>query len=138
MSLTLATPPLVSCAVAIRCVSTQNAAAASQNLTWPGVTGVPAAVTVAVSVTGVRDATLEAGAPAAVMARVTVVEVAARAVQGLRLTVKKVRRGAIRLKFKTELRRTCGCMTAVFMSPPDEDQHSQRYRVSQSIVDPLD
>jgi hypothetical protein len=77
MNFRTAVPALVNCAVPRRWISSQYVAAASQNFTLPAVNAVSPALTAAVSVTMVFDATDVTGVPDAVTFRV--VEVVAGA-----------------------------------------------------------
>ena len=69
----VAIPALVSCVVASRAESSQYFAVASQNLTWPGFTGVDPETTVAVSVTTVPAVTDDMSEPPLVIANDVVV-----------------------------------------------------------------
>jgi hypothetical protein len=73
--LMVAVPALVNCAVPRIWMSVQCAAVASQKFTWPAVTTVPPAFTVAVSVTTVPVTTVETVPPPDVTAKVVVVTV---------------------------------------------------------------
>ena len=69
----VAVPALVNCAVPSIRMSVQDFAVASQNLIWPGATGVLPVMTVAVSATTVPDVTVATAFPAEVTDSVVVV-----------------------------------------------------------------
>jgi hypothetical protein len=71
----IAVPALVNWAVPSRWMSVQKAADASQKFTCPGVTGIPPAFTVAVSVTTLPDATVVTAAPPDVTESIVVVAI---------------------------------------------------------------
>ena len=73
MNRSVAVPAVVSCAVPKRCESSQCGVAASQKRTWPGLTGVVPAKTVAIKVTTAPAAADVTGVPAAVSASEVVV-----------------------------------------------------------------
>src|ERR1700692_1269569 len=69
----VAVPALVNCAVPSRWMAVQDFAVASQKLIWPGATGALPAMTVAVSVTTIPDATVVTVFPAEVTDSIVVV-----------------------------------------------------------------